>query len=72
MQVYSKNYEVAEYVLPAFFATVSAPAAVPAVDGKFPVTVGAKYTFGQQVEGTATVTFKLWGKKTETEIMLEV
>ena len=63
-QVITKSFDVAEYILPAFYATVSAPAVVPISDGKFAVTVGAKYTFGQKVEGSATVTFKRWGENT--------
>jgi hypothetical protein len=47
--------------LPAFFATVSAPKNVPFSDGQFPVAVGAQYTFGQKVEGSAVVYFKRFG-----------
>lgn len=62
MQAFSKSVEVQEYTLPAFFATISAPTNVPYSAGKFPVTVGAQYTFGQKVEGTAVVSFMVNGK----------
>lgn len=60
-QTFSKTFEVQKYVLPSFFATVSAPANVWGSDQKFSVTVGAQYTFGQNVKGTAVVSFKLDG-----------
>lgn len=62
LQEFSKTVEIQEYVLPAFFATLKAPVNVPFSDGKFSVTVGAEYTFGQKVEGKALVSFKLFGK----------
>lgn len=61
-QSFSKSFDVDEYTLPAFSAIVAAPNAVPIADGKFPVTVCAEYTFGQRVEGTAIVSFKLYGE----------
>ena len=63
-QVITKSFEVAEYVLPAFHATVSVSAAVAISDRKFTVSVGAKYNFGQKIEGTATVKFVRWGENT--------
>ena len=62
LQACFKKFDVAENVAPGLSASVSAPAVVLMTDGKFPVTVSAKGTFGQYVEGSATVTFKLWGK----------
>lgn len=41
--------------------SVSTPKSVPIADNHFPVTVGAQYTFGQKVEGSAVVIFKLYG-----------
>jgi Macroglobulin domain MG3/Macroglobulin domain MG4 len=60
-QKFSKSIEVQEYTLPAFSASVSAPVKVAFADGHVPITVGAQYTFGQKVEGSAVVTFKQWG-----------
>lgn len=60
-QAVLKTFEVQEYTLPAFAATVSAPKNVAFSDGHVPITVGAQYTFGQKVEGSAVVTFKQYG-----------
>lgn len=47
--------------MPAFSASVSAPNTVAYADNHVPITVGAQYTFGQKVEGSAVVTFKQYG-----------
>ena len=47
--------------MPAFSASVSAPKKVVFADNIVPITVGAQYTFGQKVEGSAVVTFKKYG-----------
>jgi Macroglobulin domain MG3 len=60
-QTFSKSIEVQEYTLPAFSASVSAPQKVVFADNFVPITVGAQYTFGQKVEGSAVVTFKRYG-----------
>ncbi|XP_034249704.1 alpha-1-macroglobulin-like isoform X2 [Thrips palmi] len=50
-----KTFSVAEYVLPTFEVTAKAPKAVAFSQGKIPVTVKAKYTYGKPVVGKATV-----------------
>lgn len=48
--------EVAEYVLPKFEATIESPDHFCIEDGKVRVVVGAKYTHGKPLKGTAVVT----------------
>lgn len=48
--------EVAEYVLPKFEATIESPDHFCIEDGKVRVVVGAKYTHGKPLKGTAIVT----------------
>ncbi|XP_034235917.1 pregnancy zone protein-like isoform X2 [Thrips palmi] len=50
-----KTFSVAEYVLPTFEVTAKAPQTVAFKQGKIPVTVKAKYTYGKPVVGKATV-----------------
>lgn len=45
------------YVLPTYSVSVTVPSEVPFSDSKFPVTVTAAYTFGENVVGVAVVTF---------------
>jgi CD109 antigen len=51
----SKEFEVAEYVLPKFEVTVDSPAHTTFKDGKIHATVRAKYTYGKPVKGQATI-----------------
>lgn len=50
-----KTFSVAEYVLPTFEVTAAAPKTVTFKQGKIPVVVKAKYTYGKPVVGKATV-----------------
>ncbi|KAJ6643551.1 CD109 antigen [Pseudolycoriella hygida] len=50
-----KPFEVAEYVLPKFEVTVSAPKDLTYSDKIVRLTISAKYTYGQNVKGTALV-----------------
>ncbi|BET03014.1 thioester-containing protein [Nesidiocoris tenuis] len=52
----SKTFTVAEYVLPKFEVIVEAPAHATFKKPKVPITIKAKYTFGQLVKGEATIT----------------
>uniref|UniRef100_A0A0A9WLH1 TEP1-F n=1 Tax=Lygus hesperus TaxID=30085 RepID=A0A0A9WLH1_LYGHE len=54
-QEFTKQFTVAEYVLPKFEVTVEVPPHVTFKDSKFPVTVRAKYTYGRPVKGEATI-----------------
>lgn len=57
-----KAFEVAEYVLPKFEVTVSAPKDLTYSDQAVRLTVNAKYTYGENVKGTAlvSVTSQAW------------
>lgn len=51
-----KSFEVAKYVLPKFEVLVSCdPPFVKVNDEKMKITVKAKYTFGKEVKGNATI-----------------
>jgi CD109 antigen len=52
----SKQFEVAEYVLPKFELTIDAEPDTDYKNGKVKATVKAKYTFGKIAKGNATVT----------------
>lgn len=54
-QTRSKEFEIAEYVLPKFEVTVSAPNDLTYSDRLVRLTIGAKYTYGEKVKGTAVV-----------------
>jgi len=54
-QEFTKQFTVAEYVLPKFEVTLEVPPHVTFKDSKFPVTVRAKYTYGRPVKGEATI-----------------
>ncbi|XP_023288117.1 CD109 antigen isoform X2 [Orussus abietinus] len=55
-QLFEKEFQVAEYVLPKFEVTIDAPKHATFKDGKIPITVYAKYTYGEPVKGEATIT----------------
>lgn len=57
-----KQFEVAEYVLPKFEVTVSAPKDLTYSDSLVRVTVTGKYTYGENVKGTAlvSITSQAW------------
>jgi CD109 antigen len=52
----TKDFEVAEYTLPKFEVSIDANPDANLKDGKIRATVRAKYTFGKNVKGNATVT----------------
>lgn len=56
-----KEFEIAEYVLPKFEVTVSAPKDLTYSDVVVRITVIAKYTYGESVKGTALVSVKSQG-----------
>lgn len=51
----TKDFEVAEYVLPKYEVTVDSNPHVTFKDGKIIATVKAKYTYGKPVKGQATI-----------------
>lgn len=51
----SKEFEVAEYVLPKYEVLVDSNPHVTFKDGKIRATIRAKYTYGKPVKGQATV-----------------
>ncbi|XP_054003817.1 CD109 antigen-like isoform X1 [Hylaeus anthracinus] len=55
-QIFEKEFEVAEYVLPNFEVTIDAPQHFTFKDSKITATIRAKYTYGKPVKGEATVT----------------
>lgn len=61
----SKEFEVAEYVLPKFELTIDTSPDASYKDDKIVATVKAKYTFGKIAKGNATITAK--GSRTVTK-----
>ncbi|CAN7975746.1 unnamed protein product, partial [Ixodes persulcatus] len=55
-QKYSKNFTVAEYVLPTFEVRVKLPAYATYNKSEVVATVSATYTYGKPVKGTVTLT----------------
>ncbi|XP_031828991.1 thioester-containing protein 1 allele R1 isoform X2 [Nomia melanderi] len=55
-QIFDKEFEVAEYVLPNFEVNIVAPKHFTFKDSKITATVYAKYTYGKPVKGEATIT----------------
>ncbi|XP_039279526.1 CD109 antigen isoform X2 [Nilaparvata lugens] len=55
-QMFHKTFQVAEYVLPKFEVTIDVPKHATFKDSKVVATVRAKYTYGRNVKGEATVT----------------
>ncbi|XP_046828737.1 CD109 antigen-like isoform X3 [Vespa crabro] len=55
-QMFEKEFEVAEYVLPKFEVTIDAPKHSTFKESKITATVRAKYTYGKPVKGEATIT----------------
>ncbi|XP_017876968.1 CD109 antigen-like isoform X2 [Ceratina calcarata] len=55
-QIFEKEFEVAEYILPNFEVTIDAPKHFTFKDSKVTATINAKYTYGKPVKGEATVT----------------
>ncbi|XP_078044261.1 thioester-containing protein 1 allele R1 isoform X3 [Augochlora pura] len=55
-QIFEKEFEVAEYILPNFEVSIVAPKHFTFKDSKVIATVYAKYTYGKPVKGEATVT----------------
>ncbi|XP_043259825.1 CD109 antigen-like isoform X1 [Colletes gigas] len=55
-QIFEKDFEVAEYVLPNFEVTIDAPKHFTFKDSKIVATVYAKYTYGKPVKGEVTIT----------------
>ncbi|XP_036419817.1 complement C3-like [Colossoma macropomum] len=70
---FTAEFEVKEYVLPSFevYLTPERPFFYTE-DETFPVTINAKYLFGQAVQGTAFVVFGIFneGKKTSLQSSL--
>ena len=54
-QEVTKEFEVAEYVLPKYEVIVDSDPHVTFKDGKIRATIRAKYTFGKPVKGQATI-----------------
>ncbi|XP_044019727.1 CD109 antigen-like isoform X2 [Aphidius gifuensis] len=54
-QTFEKGFQVAEYVLPKFEVTIDAPEHSTFKEGKIPITVHAKYTYGKPLKGEATI-----------------
>lgn len=61
----TKQFEVAEYVLPKFELTIDTSPDANCMDDKIVATVKAKYTFGKIAKGNATITAK--GSRTVTK-----
>lgn len=61
-QLRLKEFEIAEYVLPKFEVTVSAPKDLTYSDSSVRLTITAKYTYGENVKGTAlvSITSQAW------------
>lgn len=55
----TKEFEVAEYVLPKFEVIIESNPHVAYNEGKIRATVSGKYTFGKLAKGKATVTAKM-------------
>lgn len=57
-----KEFEIAEYVLPKFEVTVTAPKDLTYSDSSFRLNINAKYTYGENVKGTAlvSITSQAW------------
>ncbi|XP_054284946.1 CD109 antigen-like isoform X2 [Macrosteles quadrilineatus] len=54
-QSFSQSFQVAEYILPKFEVTVDVPKHATFKDSRVVATVRAKYTYGKQVKGEATI-----------------
>lgn len=61
-QSQKKEFEIAEYVLPKFEVTVTAPKDATYSDNLIRITVNGKYTYGENVKGTAlvSITSQTW------------
>ncbi|KAL0273724.1 UNVERIFIED_CONTAM: hypothetical protein PYX00_006334 [Menopon gallinae] len=55
-QVFTKTFQVAEYVLPKFEVLIDAPKHATFKDSKVVAKIRSKYTYGKPVKGEATVT----------------
>nr|XP_014289274.1 CD109 antigen-like isoform X3 [Halyomorpha halys] len=55
-QTFTKQFTVAEYVLPKFEVTVDVPKHATFKDSKVVATIRSRYTYGRAVKGEATVT----------------
>lgn len=58
IQEKSKNFEIAEYVLPKFETTIDSPSDFTIRDGQIRLIVRSKYTHGKFVKGKAIVSMK--------------
>lgn len=65
----SRSFEVSETVLPRFNAQIESNSDVLLSDGKIDLTVFGEYSFGEFVNGKASVTVEVF-KETEPEIVL--
>ncbi|KAK7574336.1 hypothetical protein V9T40_011527 [Parthenolecanium corni] len=54
-QIFSKSFEVAEYVLPKFEVKINVPTHATFKDSKLVAVIYAKYVYGKPVKGEATV-----------------
>lgn len=61
VQIETKFFEVAEYILPLLDAKLTVPSVTPMTDGKIPITVDIMYTSGGEASGKATVTISKYG-----------
>ncbi|XP_034243701.1 CD109 antigen isoform X1 [Thrips palmi] len=55
-QMFTENFQVAEYVLPNFEVTADVPDFTTYKEGKIAAIIRARYTYGKPVRGEATVT----------------
>ncbi|XP_076646328.1 thioester-containing protein 1 allele R1 isoform X2 [Halictus rubicundus] len=55
-QIFEKEFEVAEYILPNFEVSIVAPKHFTFKDSKITATIYAKYSYGKPVKGEATIT----------------
>lgn len=72
-QTQVKSFEIAEYVLPKFEVTVTSPKDLTYSDRSARLTIGAKYTYGGNVKGTAvvTITAQGWSSSPSTAALIE-
>lgn len=67
----SKTFEVKEYVLPLFEVFLVTKKHLSEFDKSIRLSIHAKYNFGENVEGTANISFKLYEITNPNEMILE-